>query len=244
MLNLGEAFKKYFEVVPALTPELRDEVFRIRHIVFCEELKFEPERADRRETDEYDVHSLHSLLRNVVNGEFVGCTRLIRARPGDPYYPMPFEKTCAAAIDRNIIDPRRLPRNTIGEVSRLAVIGKYRRRRDDKESTSGITENSFGDAQRPRFPYIAVGLYLGTIELALRHGIDKIFVLTEPRLAAQFSRLGVSVKQIGGPVEHRGLRIPSMMDCRSIVDGLSEVTRPLYEVIAAEVDSHLRGDPV
>jgi hypothetical protein len=28
MSNLGEGFKKYFEILPALTPELKDEVFQ------------------------------------------------------------------------------------------------------------------------------------------------------------------------------------------------------------------------
>ena len=231
MLNLGEGFKKHFEVVPATTVELKDQVYRIRHSVYCEELKFEPVRTDGREMDEYDAHALHCLLRNVRNGEFVGCVRLIRARADEPAYPLPFEKSCTTTLDRTIIDPQEIPRETIGEVSRLAVLSKYRKRRGEADNPVGLS-NSFGDTQRPRFPYIPVGLYLGIIELSLRYGINTIFVLTEPRLAAHFARLGVQVRQIGGPVEHRGLRIPSVMDCRSIVDGLSFVTRPLYRVIA------------
>lgn len=241
LLNLGEGFKKHFEVVPALTAELQDEVFRIRHSVYCEELQFEPVRPDSRETDEYDAHSLHCLLRNIHNGEFIGCARLIRERPGDPLYPLPFEKTCQASLDRTIVDPKAMPRHSIGEVSRLAVLKAYRKRRGEDQHALGFS-NPFGDMKRPRFPYIPVGLYLGIIELALRHGVNTIFVLTEPRLAAHFSRLGVKVTQIGAPVEHRGLRIPSMMDCRSIVDGLSFITRPLYRVIADEIHAHLRGD--
>lgn len=239
MLNLGEGFKKYFEVVPALTPELKDQVFRIRHSVYCEEFKFEPVRPDGRETDEYDAHSVHCLLRNINNGEFVGCTRLIMARPTDPLYPLPFEKSCEMTLDRKIVDPQSLPREKIGEVSRLAVINKYRLRKGDQGNIIGISDDSYGDAKRPRFPYILVGLYLGIIELALRHGVETIFVLSEPRLAAHFSRLGVQVTQIGGPVEHRGQRIPSMMNCKSIIEGLNSVTRPLYQVIAAEVEREL-----
>jgi N-acyl amino acid synthase of PEP-CTERM/exosortase system len=241
MLNLGEGFKKHFEAVPALTPELKDHVYRIRHSVYCEELKFEPVRTDGRETDEYDAHSLYCLLRNVRNGEFVGCVRLITARPGDPSYLLPFEKSCQATIDRTIVDPQKVPRETIGEVSRLAVLRKYRKRQGEAENAVGLT-NAFGDIKRPRFPYIPVGLYIGIIELALRHGINTIFVLTEPRLAAHFARLGVHVKQIGAPVEHRGLRIPSVMDCQSIVDGLSFVTRPLYRAIADDIAHQLSTD--
>jgi N-acyl amino acid synthase of PEP-CTERM/exosortase system len=241
MLNLGEGFKKHFEVVPALTPELRDHVYQIRHRVYCEELKFEPLHADGREMDEYDSHSLHCLLRNVHNGEFIGCVRLIRARPDNPSYALPFERSCESTINRNIVDPQTLARETIGEVSRLAVLREYRKRKGEEQTAVGMSD-PFGDMKRPRFPYIPVGLYLGIIELSLRHDISTIFVLTEPRLAAHFTRLGVNVKQIGGPVEHRGLRIPSVMDCRSIVNNLSFVTRPLYRVIAAEIDHHLSGE--
>lgn len=244
MLNLGEGFRKYFEVVPALTPELRDHVYRIRHSVYCEELKFEAVRPDGRETDENDAHSIHCLLRSVNNGEFVGCTRLILARPADPLYPLPFEKSCKATIDRNIIDPQILPRERIGEVSRLAVISKYRKRKGDIGHVDGISEDGFGDLKRPRFPYIPVGLYLGIIELALRHGVDTIFVLTEPRLAAHFGKLGVKVTQIGGAVEHRGKRVPSMMNAKGIIEGLNFVTRPLYKVIAAEVERELEKQRV
>jgi len=53
IVNLGAGFKKYFEILPALTEQLREHVYRIRHGVYCEELKFEPERPDRRERDEY-----------------------------------------------------------------------------------------------------------------------------------------------------------------------------------------------
>src|SRR5512146_1798154 len=109
--NLGTAFRKFFEIVPALTDGLRDHAYRIRHQVYCEELKFEPERPDRRERDPYDAHSLHCLIRSIPDGEFVGCTRLVLARSEDPHYLLPFERTCAQTIDRSIVDPAALPRD-------------------------------------------------------------------------------------------------------------------------------------
>ncbi len=35
IFTLGSSFKKYFEDVPAYTDELKMEVFRIRHEVYC-----------------------------------------------------------------------------------------------------------------------------------------------------------------------------------------------------------------
>jgi len=236
LMNLGEGFKKYFEIVPALTDELRSEVFRIRHSVYCEELGWEPVRPDKQEKDAYDEHSLHCLIRSVSAGDYVGCTRLVLSPPGNLHHPLPFEKSCADTLDRSIVDPRKLPRHTIAEFSRLAVVARYRRRKGEDKTAIAISDDSFGSKDQPRFPYLLVGLYLGTIELAALHGIDTLFVLTEPRLASHLAKLGVRIQQIGGPVEHRGTRVPSMMRVTSIISGLNFIVRPLYRVISEEVN--------
>lgn len=233
--DLGASFKRYFQIVPALTAGLRDEAFRIRHEVYCEDLKYEPARPDRREIDRYDEQSLHCLVRSVKTGEFVGCTRLIRCRPEAPHEPLPFERTCGASLDLGVVDPQRLPRLRIAEVSRLAVVAGFRNRRGEHRSPLPLDKCSFGNAAQPRFPYIPVALYLATTELARLHGINTMFVLTEPRLAGHFRRLGVNIQQVGAPVEHRGVRVPSMVKVREVLGGLNFIMHPLYEVIAEEV---------
>jgi N-acyl amino acid synthase of PEP-CTERM/exosortase system len=234
IFNLGKAFRQYFNIVPAFSDALKDEVFRIRHQVYCEELAYEPQRPDRRESDEYDPHSLHLLIRSVQIGEFMGCTRLVLTRPGDRLYPLPFEKSCAATLDRSIVDPAKLPRRSIGEFGRLAVLARFRKRQGEKQHAAGLIE-TFGSLVRPRFPYILAGLYLGTIELARLNGIDTLFVLTEERLVKHLQGLGVKMQIIGGPIEHRGQRLPSMMSPSGIIDDLNFLVRPLYRTIAAEV---------
>lgn len=238
--NLGHGFRKYFEIHPALDEAMRDEVFRVRHEVYCEELGFEPVRPDRRETDDYDAQSLHCLMRTSSEPHRpVGCTRIVLARPEDPDFPLPFERTCAATLDRSIIDPARLPRERIAEVSRLAVRSAFRRRRGELGTTAPIQDDDFGTAIHPRFPYIPIGLYLGAIALAARNGIETLFVLTEPRLASHFAKLGVDIRQIGGPVEHRGTRIPSMMDVQSIIKGMRFLVKPMWRVIQEEIEHDL-----
>lgn len=235
--NLGYGFRKYFEIAAATNETLRDDVYRIRHEVYCEELQFEPERPDRRETDEFDPHSLHCLIRTSNQPtQLVGCTRLVLANPNDPAALLPFERTCAHTLDRSIIDPAKLPRERIAEVSRLAVRATYRRRKGETKAPVTISDEDFGNSERPRFPYIPIGLYLGAVALAARSGIDTLFVLTEPRLASHFSKLGVEIRQIGGPVEHRGTRIPSMMDVPSIIKGMRFIVKPIWRVVQEEIE--------
>jgi len=235
--NLGRGFKRYFEVAPALSDELKDEVYGIRHRVYCEELGFEPVRADRREKDEYDAHSVHLLIRSVAEDGFIGCARLVLARPGDPYYPLPFERTCGATLDRNLVDPTSMPRAAVAEVSRLAIVNAYRRRKGEAKTADAVAQMNFGSSDRPRFPYIQVGLYLGIVALARRLGVETLFVLTEPRLANHFGKLGVKLQPVGAPVEHRGTRVPAMMNVNETLDGLRFFVRPLYSVILDEIDA-------
>ena len=235
--NLGRGFQRYFRIQAAASETLRDEVYRIRHEVYCEELRFEPQRPDRRETDEYDAHSLHCLLKTSTEPhQPVGCIRLVLANPQDPSLPLPFERTCAATLDRSIVDPARLPRERIAEVSRLAVRSGYRRRRGEQASPVSIHDEDFGSVSQPRFPYVPISLYLGAIALAARSGVETIFVLTEPRLATHFARLGVEIKQIGGPIEHRGTRVPSMMDVQSIIRNMRFMVKPIWRVVQEEIE--------
>ncbi len=167
----------------------------------------------------------------------VGCNRLVLARPEDPAHPLPFEHTCRATLDRSIIDPAKEPRGTIAEVSRLAVRAHYRRRKGETKTALALSDDDFGTKEQPRFPYIPIGLYLAVVALARREGIETLFMLTEPRLADHFSKLGVKITQIGGPVEHRGIRVPSMMSVDSVVKGLRFFVRPIWRVVLEEIEA-------
>lgn len=237
--DLGTAYRQYFQIVPALTDTLRNEVYRVRHQVFCEDLAFESLRTNRLETDEYDPQSIHILIRSIKTDTFIGCTRIIRTRADDPLYPLPFEKVCREALDRSIVDPAKLPRHTIAEVSRLAVVSQFRRRKGEEKSEVPASDQDFGTESQPRFPYIPVSLYLAATELARINGIQTCFVLTEERLANHFRKIGFEPQTVGRAVEHRGQRIPSMMSPGTVLNNLRVVLRPLYESVAADIANNL-----
>lgn len=241
--SLGKGFSRYFTIAPATTPELEHQVYRIRHEVYCEELGYEARREDRLERDAFDAHSRHCILfTNHEPHEPVGCTRLVLTNPADPSALLPFERTCGELLDRSIVDPASFPRDRIAEVSRLAVRSHYRRRRGENTQPVPLDDTDFGSVAQPRFPYIPIGLYLGAVALALRSGIDTLFVLTEPRLAAHFAKLGVEIRQIGRPVEHRGFRVPSMLDVPRVLETMRPITRPIWEVIEKEMNALLDAE--
>ncbi|MCU0736237.1 MAG: PEP-CTERM/exosortase system-associated acyltransferase, partial [Methylotetracoccus sp.] len=233
-----------FELTPALDPVSLDQVFRIRHEVYCRDLGWEPLRDDGRESDEFDRHSFHCLLRKRSTGEPVGCTRLIVARPDSPDSLLPFEVSCRDVLDRNLADPAQMPRDTLGEVSRLAVLSTFRRRKGEDATAVSVTDEDFG-ARGPqsRFPFIPVSLYLGAAAIARRFGIENVFVLTEPRLAKHFVRIGFDIREVGRPIEHRGIRLPSLLSSSKVVAGLRPMIRPLYTVIEEAVNTAFLNHP-
>jgi len=166
------------------------------------------------------------------------------ARPEAPDYPLPFEGSCHAVLDRSIADPARMPRHTIGEVSRLAVLNTFRQRKSEASTPVSMSEDDFGGrGPETRFPFVPVSLYLGAAAIARRFGIEHVFVLTEPRLASHFVRIGFDIRAIGGPIEHRGTRVPSLLSSSKVVAGLRPIIRPMYNIIEAAVDSAFRTHP-
>ncbi len=237
--SFSEGYRKYFEVVPATTPELKWHNFHLRHEVYAEELGWEPRRADGVATDEYDDHSLHCLVRAVATHAFVGGARLVLPDPEHPAAPLPFETACGATLDRDIVDTAAIDRSRIAEMSRLAVAAGYRRRPGDA-GQAFIIDDDFGIAPRVRLPYLTLGLYLGLIALARMRGIRTLFMLTEPRLAQSVAHLGIEVVPIGAATKHDDERFPSMLSIDGVVAGLAPYVRPFFDTIADDIERALR----
>jgi N-acyl amino acid synthase of PEP-CTERM/exosortase system len=232
--SFSEGYRKFFEVVPATSDELKWQNYRLRHDIYARELGWEPLRPDELESDAWDRHALHCLMRAVATHAFVGCARLVRPDPANAMAPLPFEAACAASLDRRIVDPARLDRNGIAEISRLAVIGQYRRRSGEAGTDFAIPDE-FGIAPRIRLPYLTLGLYLALVALARWHDIHTLFLLAESSLARNIATLGIDLRPIGGAVETRGQRFPAMMDIEKTLTGMAPYLRPFFDTISDEV---------
>ncbi len=242
--NLGETFAQYFEILPALDAGTRADVYHVRHEVYCRDLGWEALREDEQETDAYDAHSVHLLLRRRGGGELVGCTRVILTNPQAPDELLPVEESCAEVLDHRVFDPASVARTRLAEVSRLAVMRSFRQRKGEQETAGSMSGDDF-ESRGPqmRFPFIPVGLYLGAAAVARRFGRDHVLVLTEPRLAVHFARIGFAIHPIGGAIEHRGLRVPSLLYTEKVITGLRPLIRPLYEHIEASVEAEYARHP-
>lgn len=236
VLGFSEGYRQYFEVVPAVTEALKRQNFRLRHEVYCRDLSYEPLRADGLESDAYDEHSRHCLIRALASGTFIGCARIVLCNPQDPTLPLPFEAACVTTLNRGIIDPAKLDRTKIAEISRLAILGRYRRRKGEATRPFAL-ETHADEGSQLRLPYLPVALYLALLALSRQEGIETLFVLTESRLASSINRLGGKLIPVGSPIEHRGTRLPSMMNVDATIAGMNDYVRAFFDMISAEIAS-------
>jgi len=229
----GFLFHRYFHVVAAASGDLRDEVFRIRYDVYCDELRFEdPSRFPaKQESDRFDAHSLHCLLRHRGQNSFAGCVRLVMVDPAAPNEPLPFERLCHERLDSQLVRELVPSRLKIGEISRLAVRSSFRRRKGEDKVPGSVVEERQRGMSSMRTPWIALGLYLGAAAMGLIKGLDGVFALMEPRLARRLGTYGIKFTQVGEPVEHRGHRAPFFISRSDLYTGLSPPLRGLLEVI-------------
>ena len=237
--RLVTAFQQFFEILPADAPDLQDAALRIRFAVYCQELAYEPIEAfpDGRERDAYDGQSRFCLLRHRASGEFSGCVRLVLNDPAATETPLPFERLCEQSLRREVINPAKLPRDRFGEISRLAVISRFRRRAGEHRSPHGVGDEVEGPTadERRVFPHISLGLYLAAAAMGLREGLDLVFVMMEPRLARHMRRYGIEFTQAGDVIDYHGQRGPFFITREALYANLEPEVRELLDLIRSAI---------
>ncbi len=207
-VSLSKHFLTYFEPVVATTQTLKEEAFKIRYRVYCEDLGYEPAEKfpDYQEKDEYDDYSIHYLLRHIPSGLFAGCVRVIQPQGKSTYHVFPFEK-----LVRHDLNLSPGNRHQFCEISRLAVLPEFRKRKGEKTLPEGLIFSG-NDAEsiaheRRQFSVIALSLYWISIIASYNLHRD-ILALMEFRLVRHLNRCSIFSEQIGDFAEYHGKRAP------------------------------------
>lgn len=236
---LTESFHHYFSVALALTPEQKQAAFRIRYRVYCEEFRYEPTDRfpDQLETDEYDAHALNCLIIHRRSGMPAGCVRVVPALGSEHEWPLPFEKHIAESLDQAYIRNLHLPRETICEVSRLAVDGAFRRRAGEQATRFGeVDAMDLSHPEKRTFGLIAVAAFLAATAVTDLSGRTNVFAVMEPFLPRLLKRSGILFHKVGEDVEYHGLRAPYFGQTRTtiaeMIPELKDFYLSIYDAIA------------
>jgi N-acyl amino acid synthase of PEP-CTERM/exosortase system len=136
--------------------------------------------------------------------------RLIRTREDEPFAPLPIERYCKACFYPGATHPDHLPRASLCEISRLAVSGQFRRRRDESASPVGVARliEINDEFEERTFPLISLTLFLSVLSMSiLTQRRDSLSVM-EPWLGRQLRVMGFACRQIGEVTEYHGARAP------------------------------------
>jgi N-acyl amino acid synthase of PEP-CTERM/exosortase system len=240
---ISKHFSQFLRPELATNEQLKREVYRLRHEVYCEELKFEDVRPDQEERDNFDEHSVHCFVRHVASGRLAGTVRLITSSNHEEL--LPIEKYCYHAIEDQSLSPANFPRDEICEISRLAVLEHFRRRQMDKfagAATGAINTSDYSETELRCFPYIAICLYLAAASTAFKTNKNHAYVMMEPRLARSMAFVGIQFKQLGKPVEYHGKRAAYYINGEMFHSGLSSGYKKLLKSIEQDLFSLAKTD--
>ena len=231
---------RHFDVVEANTPALISEAQALRYQVYCLERSYEDKERfiDGRERDEFDDHSVHSVVRCRSSQQFVGVVRLVLPNPGDPNSPFPIEQHGGPAISSYSASVAKIPRRSLAEISRFSVSKGFKRRLAEANNSCGISdvaeyEDKTGHdaAHRRLLPHVTIGLFAGIVQMSAEQGITHWYSFMEPTLIRLLTRFGIYFDPIGPPVQFNGARQPTIAAVDEVLTGIHRERRDVWEII-------------
>lgn len=217
-------FNKYFEMIPAISDELKHEVYKLRFQVYCVEMGFEnhQEFPEGLEFDEYDQYSSHYLIRHRGLGIYMATTRLILSDANNPEKPFPIE--IHSQID-DVALLKTMPRPHLAELSRFCVSKKFRRRKNEQQlvtTNDADSELAYGQEEKRSSSHLTLALFACAIKMSSENNIHYWYAIMEPALMRVFSALGIHFVGIGPLVDYHGLRQPCVIKVNDLLDGVAK----------------------
>lgn len=233
--RLIDVYRKWFDVVPATTPELLESAYRLRYQVYCVENRFEDpaQNPGGLETDEYDSHAEHSLLIHRESGVVAGTVRIVLPLLRDRHRSFALQRVCR---DPAVFDSEQFPIERIGEVSRFSISKAFRKRREDARYPAFYGPAGEGPPQDERriIPHMTLGLIEGLVRMSIQHGVSHWCAVMEPQLLRLLARLGIYFEPIGALVEYHGLRQPCIAPLDVLLPRVERERRDVWEVLTRD----------
>ena len=232
MNDIEAAFHQYFEIINADTPELLKTVFDLRYRILCVHNVvpgFDTTNyPSELESDKYDSHSVHFLLRHRPTGTFIGTTRLILPNPLDPADKFPTELNTRFYPDF-VLDPSS--RKHTAEISRFAILSDFFKRKGERNMLSHVVETEPKTRERRCFPHPALALVVGIAHLCARHNIYHLISSMEPALNRLLGFYGLQLNPVGPVTDYHGPRTPYYVYLLDVLDRMYRDHRLIWELV-------------
>lgn len=223
-MSIVDAFNEYFEMIPANSDALKQEVYKLRYQVYCVEKGFLETRANGMEYDEYDAHSSHYLIRHRDSDCYMATTRLILPDSNHPEKLFPME--VYSQID-NIKLLNTMHRGNLAELSRFCVSKQFRRRANERDLlvTNDVDENRCSRREKDSSAHLTLALFACAIRMSSEHNIHYWYAIMEPASKRIASALGIHFVELGPlrPSAHYyGMRAPYAIKVDDLLNDVAE----------------------
>ncbi|SFK37134.1 N-acyl amino acid synthase, PEP-CTERM/exosortase system-associated [Nitrosomonas aestuarii] len=256
MNPLYDAYKNFFEIVMADTPELKNEVYSIRYQVLCTEERIpgfdQSLYPDKLEKDTYDSHSTHALLKHRSTGKFIGTVRLVLPDPENSDKPFPVE--AYTQLDAEFFSKNNISRQNTVEISRFLVIKEFQRRKGDcyfqqaKQNEANTHDSNLdGTAiKKERRTSINITLILmaAVVQMSAQHDVKNWLSFMNPSLNRLLCFSGLGFIPIGPLVECHGLRQPYFVKNIDVLDRIYSDNHDVWEILTDQgryIPSHINS---
>ncbi len=226
--EIREGFHHYFEITVANTSQLLDEVFGIRYQVYSEEMGFEPENSEHIEHDDYDDNAIHILIKYLPTSSYIGTIRMILNDSEHSDFVFPMEEHCPT-MDPSLFDIEKVTRKQIGEISRVAVVQDFRRRKEDAIGLAGAVILEDDERYHRTLSYVPLSLYFASYVIAEWQHLQYTIAISEPKLMRHIGFTGIKASQFGATFEFKGERAPYYFSKENI--DINPRFKPLYDVV-------------
>jgi len=200
--------------------------------VYCDEFGYESidKFPNEEEKDEFDSFSLHCLIMHKSSGLPAGCVRLVPAIDNqNKAVLLPLEVHCDDSLDHEYIDSLNLDRQTVCEISRLAIDCLFRRRTGEELTRFGEVSGLDCTKQEQRtFSLIAIAAFLAATALTDISHKTNVFAMMEPFLPRMMKRSGIHFIKSGTDMDYKGIRAPYFIQTQSALENMSDDLKELY----------------
>jgi N-acyl amino acid synthase of PEP-CTERM/exosortase system len=231
--SLIEVYQTFFDFRIVKSQADKDAAHLLRYEVYCEETGYlsKDDNALGVERDEYDAHSVQSILQHLSSNRTAGTVRLVLPLADKLGCHQP-SRMFAPALDA--LPDSILPRATTAEISRLAIHPSFRRRLGD-----GLYANIFANNENlapdfdPRriIPHITIGLFASIFQMTRENSLTHLCAIIDPALLRMLSRLGLHFNNAGDRIDFHGPRQPVYASGTALLERLADEQPEIYELI-------------
>jgi N-acyl amino acid synthase of PEP-CTERM/exosortase system len=232
-LDLDRACRAFYEPRMATKREDTELVHAVRFQVYCREAAYFPaeDYPDGQELDEYDRHSVQSVLVYRPSGVCIGAVRVILPQEHpDLLDRFPFDAVCGDLVLSEIKD---LPPASSAEVSRLCVSRQLTGEiaRTDPALLELVENLGAEDASRELARMAKLPLLRSVVEMCMAQRITHVCAVMEPFLLKSLAQLGVHFTNVGSTVHYHGERQPCYADLAALLSRAKEERPDVWNVL-------------